>query len=289
MTTAQEILTSSLQTFTSYTRDRISQLRNPRNRSYRPARRERPVDVSQIEDHQLYKSASASFRETIDRVGTFAPYSVILGRCDDNLPLLLELNNPAPGSILVTGDEGAGKVRLVHSFIKSAVLLNSPGRVQFSVIAREPAWYQPLARYPNCLQISTPDSPEALQLVETLSAEEELSRKKGPSRRAMLLILDDLSTISDVFSHKHTSRLFRLIKHGPRARIWPVGILQSNRSGNVHEKVIGAFRTRLIGKIASSILAASFAGEDGSPVCELESGNQFCVPVNGDWMVFRNF
>lgn len=290
MTTAQEKISNGLQGLTSYTRQRISQLQNQRVRSRkRQETAQTPVDISQLQEHTLYKSAPESFRETLEKVGTFSPFTVILGRCDDNIPLLLELNNPAPGSILITGDEGSGKIRLVHSIIKSAVLLNSEKRVKFCVIANETAWFQPLTKYPNCQQILPTNTPEVPSLIQTLAAEEELSRQKGPSKRALILVIDDLPTLLESLSYEQTVMLYRLIKHGPRARIWPVAVLPSNRSGAVHDKILNAFRTRLIGKISSSILAASFAGDDYSPVCDLESGSEFCVPVNGEWVLFKNF
>ncbi len=41
--------------------------------------------------------------------GPLPPYSLILGACDDGLPFLLDLANPAPGALMIAADAGAGK------------------------------------------------------------------------------------------------------------------------------------------------------------------------------------
>ncbi len=41
--------------------------------------------------------ASPAKQTTLNQRGSFAPYSVILGKCDDDITLTIELTNPAPG------------------------------------------------------------------------------------------------------------------------------------------------------------------------------------------------
>ncbi len=54
------------------------------------------------------------------------PYAALLGACEDGLPFLFDLTNPAPGAVLVTGDAAGGKTRLLHSILHSACRMNTP-------------------------------------------------------------------------------------------------------------------------------------------------------------------
>jgi hypothetical protein len=80
--------------------------------------------------------------------------------------------------------------------------------------------------------------------------------------------------------------LFKLIRHGPRSRIWTFATLQTNKFSSVHYRVIEAFKSQVIGKISSVRLASSVTGDDHSPALELISGTQFCIPMGDDWIKF---
>ena len=294
MTTAQESLSIGITSLFRFTRDQLYHLqglrqRSQTNRSRRSSKSGKRISTAQLTGHPLNLEAPDSFRDALEKVGTFSPYSVILGRCDDDLPLLLELSNPAPGSILITGDAGCGKTNLIQSIIKSAVLLNSAERVQFSVITTNLEQYKVLSKFHNCQSVHAVESDESLELIETFAFDADRRRREGVIDPCTMLIIDDLSTLSLRLNFVQTALLFRLIKHGPRSGIWSIALLPSDHAGGVHGKVLAAFRTRLIGKIASTILATSLTGEEFSPVTDLESGIQFCVPVKGEWVLFRNF
>ena len=74
--------------------------------------------------------------EILDQTGPLPPHSVILGICEDGLPFLFDLTNPAPGSLLIVGDEGSGKSRLVRSVLASAMQLSKPNQLSFSIITK---------------------------------------------------------------------------------------------------------------------------------------------------------
>jgi hypothetical protein len=83
-----------------------------------------------------------------------------------------------------------------------------------------------------------------------------------------------------------TFKFLRLIRHGPRSRIWTIASLPAGKVDDIHARLFDAFRTRLIGKIASLLLASKLSGENSSPAIDLIGGRQFCVPVNGSWVEF---
>jgi len=230
--------------------------------------------------------ASPAKQTTLNQPGSFAPYSVILGKCDDDLPLTIELTNPAPGSILITGDSGSGKTRLMQSILRSAAVLNNPNNMQFYIITQDPREYEELSLTPNCQQI-LPVEETALQgLVLSLLEKAEQFRRSGPKDPTIMLAIDNLAALSPYLNFELTAALFRLVRHGPRSRIWIIATLPAESADLVHEKILEAFRTRLVGKISSILRATDITGESSSPATELVCGTQFCVPVKGEWVEF---
>lgn len=292
MLNPQERITSGLNSLTKSTRKHLAllQVRRVRGKAKSSSRRPRlskNISITELVNKPQYQQAPLDLKNTLEKVGVFSPYSLVLGKCDDDLPLLLELSNPAPGSIMISGDQGSGKTRLVHAIVESGSILNSREHFQFHIIASEPGKYSALSHHEGCQQVLAVDNDQPKKCIEKLAELVERRQRLGPSDPAIVLIIDDLSTLSDSMDYEQALHLLRVIKHGPRSWIWTIAIIPSDRLGSVHEKILTGFRTRLIGKISSTILAAALTGEDYSPVTDLDSGSQFCVPVKDNWILFR--
>ena len=68
-------------------------------------------------------------REVLARLNPCPSYSMLMGVCDDDLPLLLDLSNPAAGSVLVVSDVQYGNTLFVKTMLASAYTLNTPQQV----------------------------------------------------------------------------------------------------------------------------------------------------------------
>ena len=53
--------------------------------------------------------APTPLNQILDQFGILPNKAIFLGAAYDGLPILLNLNDPTPGPILVTGDQGCGK------------------------------------------------------------------------------------------------------------------------------------------------------------------------------------
>ena len=229
---------------------------------------------------------SSSLQAFIDRAEGFSPYSVILGVCEDNLPLTINLTNPAPGSILITGDQECGKRRLLKAILKSAVLLNNQRRLQIYTITKDVQVFGELWRSDVFKKVIIPESGEARDLVDSLVDVTYERRITSPGDPSIILAIDDLPAFASAHETELIAQLMRLARHGPRSRVWTIATLSAYRFASVHERLLAAFRTRLIGKVASIRLANDLVGVDPSPAINLERGSQFCVPVNDTWVLF---
>lgn len=230
--------------------------------------------------------SSSPMQELIDQPGSLPPYSIVLGKCSDNLPLTMELSNPEPGSILITGDTECGKKRLLKSILSSAALLNKAKKLEFTVITDDPGEYIDHARLPNNSQVLSVDDPLSKEFIVTLLNQVEIRRTRKSHDPVIVLAIDDLARFVQYMDYDMTFKLFRLIRHGPRSRIWIIASLPAGKADEIHVRLFDAFRTLLIGKIASLLLASRLTGEDSSPATDLIGGDQFCVPVNGSWLEF---
>lgn len=233
-----------------------------------------------------YLNISNSLRAFIDQAESFAPYSVILGKCDDGLPLTMELSNPAPGSILITGDQESGKTQLLNTIMQSAILLNYPDRLKIHLITGESNPFNGLLQDSSSPEIHTPGSEETYQLIKSLVELIDERRLTPNNSSAMILAIDDLQQMTSSLNKERLATLFKLVRHGPRNGIWTIATIHTNQFPDVHHRMIEAFKTLLTGKIASVRMASSITGDNHSPALDLVSGSQFCIPVKDNWLKF---
>ena len=291
MLTAQERVMSSIDGIKRFTRshltDKFQQLQGAPRVKSRAGNKAPVVTKKPRRETVEALELNDSLRYFVDQAESFAPYSVLLGKCDDGLPLTLELTNPAPGSILIAGDEGSGKTRLLKAIVKSAALLNQPDRLQINIITQKPEEFQEFTRIDSCRHILPAEDYKTAKLIETLVELTDQRQKSSPGDPSIILAVDDLAHLSSMLNYEQTARLFRLVRHGPRSRIWVITCLTANRTGEVHHRLIEGFRTRLTGKTSSIRLSYEITGDDQSPAVDLEPGSQFCIPVNQDWLKFK--
>ena len=236
-------------------------------------------------EHKGFTSAPA-LETVLEQAGPLSPYTVILGACEDGLPFLLDLTNPAPGALLVAGDTGSGKSRLLRAILGSAAAINPASQVEFSILAQGIAEFKALSETAHCQELLACDDPAASDVIRDLAKVVDQRRHGSPADPVMLLAIDGLTSLVDELNEPTFERLLSVIRHGPRTRVWTIATLSSTQAERVEEPLLAAFRTRLIGKIASARLAALMTGNPDSGAQELSNGYQFCVPFGDEWIRF---
>jgi hypothetical protein len=216
--------------------------------------------------------------------GDMSPYSLVLGVCEDGLPFLLDLTNPAPGSLLIAGDRGGGKARLLRSMLTSASLLNSPQQVNFHLLAREPQRYDALAQLDHCQGVIRIHESGPGQLINKFADIAENRRRTRPEDPFIILAIDDLYTAMRSLNKDDFARLYWLMRHGPRSFIWPIVTLSAEDSMKVNPRILTALRTRLIGHIHYDDQAAFLSQDERLDARWIEEGMQFYVPYGDDWL-----
>lgn len=219
--------------------------------------------------------------------------TALLGICEDNLPVLLDLFDPTPGALLAMGDEREKQIELLRSAVTSMVTRNSPRSVQFVVLTCDaPSWQewvgqQGFDRY--CLAVEDADGEMVREWILRLAdwtEQRRLGQRSGPP---IMLVMDTLSFLPRL-SYDVRLNFEWMVREGPPAQIWPLGtisielakVLQSRR-------MLRAFQTRILGYAENPAVYTDLAGLPQSSVDDFREPGQFAVQVGDHWLRFRLF
>jgi len=230
-----------------------------------------------------------SLEALLDQCVPLPTHSIILGACEDGLPFVLDLTNPAPGALVALADPGSGKTRLLKAILASAIYLNPQETVEFNLVAPDPDEFPSLSQVGQCRQVVRADegsSEELADLIDELAQIVETRRRSTPGDPAIILAIDDLAWCVQFLDERSFAQLFALAKHGPRSRVWTIATLSAERSADVDPRLLAAFRTRLVGAILDPELGFYLSGDESQETRSQQEDGLFCVPYGDGWVRF---
>ena len=230
----------------------------------------------------------ALLSDVLERYQPLPFQTILIGDCQDGLPFLLDLNQPANGSLLVTGDPACGKTRQLQVMVESALQLYTPRQVQVAAITSRKADWESILETQERLRYCHALTPwydrEVTDLVMNLASLAE-DRRNGRRRGAqVLLVIDDLSKIMDM-DYEVQVNLHWLIESGPQSGIWPLVSLEASQSQEM-KYWVDAFRTRLLGHIDSPTLSNDLAIYEGNRCSQLSPSTEFTVWMGNEWIIY---
>jgi hypothetical protein len=200
-------------------------------------------------DEYVLPSPGPSLSAVLSSLGHLPSYSALLGLCEDGMPFLVDLSNPSPGSILISGQQGSGKTRLLAALLTSAARLNDAHSVNFCVISPQLHEVESLKRYPHCLGVAAPYERVASEMIMKLAAIAEQRRSGRELGPAVIIAIDDLAYLAgEYLDYGVYVHLKWLLQHGPASMIWPVATLRSDHVQAVDRRLLGSFSTQFIGQ-----------------------------------------
>ena len=213
-------------------------------------------------------------------LGPLPRAALFLGVAGDELPVLLNLADPVPGPVLVAGDAGSGKTRLLQLVAQAVTKTHDPDGLRFAIIAEQPAEWESLTPSPNCEGVLSFN--EALT-TNYLASLVNWAHSNKHSDQYVLLLMDGLEGLhADESLHQS---LRWLLLRGPSRRVWPIVTVKATRASAVSQW-LPSFRTRLCGHIASDRDLTPLTGQIPASFEGLQPGTQFAMREGTEWLPF---
>ncbi len=255
--------------------------RDPISGGYPADELDYPSGASPIHAPGVFNSLP-SIREIINQLRPLPPYNALLGVCEDGLPFLFDLSDPSPGSLLITGEAGSGKSRLLRGILASASTMNRPDQVSFNLICQDFGLFSDVRRTSHCINsVSTYDrfSSELVIDLAKIAEQRKSGRQRGP---IIILAIDDLATLLSYNEFELFSHLKWLVKYGPDSGIWPLATLKAGRLNKYGKRLLDEFGTHLVGRPQPMALPPNAGGR----LLGSGSTGQFETYVNGQVVRF---
>lgn len=237
------------------------------------------------EEEQAHRTPPApglpALRTVIADASPLPREALFLGLAEDGLPVLLNLYDPIPGPLLITGDQASGKTTLLQIIAKAVELVHSPSAVQYAVMTQYPDEWANFKNDENKAGIYVTKDNNSQELLQSLAT--WAHNNKGDSQ-SVLLLIDDLEALTKL-DEQAQQNLRWLLLRGPSRRVWPIVTLNASRGKNM-EAWLSSFRTRLFGHIEDAQDANLITGSSNHSLNELTAGSQFAMREGKNWLNF---
>jgi hypothetical protein len=236
--------------------------------------------------HRPYTTAEAETRlltleHVLEGQRTIPAYSLILGMCDDQLPLVLDLTEAKSGSFLVAGDSGFANTSLLHSMIASAFYLNTEHEANLHLISPQADSLTQFHRQP-IFKISYQPGREEIEVVmEEMVNLVETRRATGRRAPYHLLFIDSLDILWDSLSDQARLWLNWLTTYGPRFGLRLIASLETEYLKPDLYRAVDCFPSRILGHTRFLHDARYLSGLQQDDLSKLTPEHEFIVYSEG--------
>jgi hypothetical protein len=225
--------------------------------------------------------AAPALRDVLAELGTLPAEALFLGVASDHLPVLLNLFDPHPGPMLITGDAGSGKTAFLQTVAHAVIQTHAANDVQFGVLTNYPDEWGSVENAPHrvgMFPVGHKSTPEFMQSLTSWA------HSNKNTHQCVLLLVDDLESVASL--DRETVQSFRwLLLRGPSRRVWPLVTLNAPRYGQMIAW-LSNFRTRVFGRVANGRVAEALSGDKASNLSQLEAPIQFSLREKNNWLRF---
>ncbi|MDX9991252.1 MAG: ATP-binding protein [Anaerolineales bacterium] len=216
----------------------------------------------------------------LEQSGPLPAHSVVFGIARDGLPLILRLDRPASGPILLAADKGSGKTAFLQTLAQSTRRLNPVEEVAILALTDYPAEWQLDDLPARALRVYPAYEEIASDLLQRLAAWVSAQQPQ----RAIVLLCDGLDSILHLDDAAQQAFAF-LLENGPGAHVWPIVSVNSARAAQLPDW-LAFFQTRIYGRIVNPELSADLTHLPGAPLAALFPGAEFCMRHQSQWLRF---
>lgn len=241
-----------------------------------------PLTTTESETYKL-----PSLEEVLEEFHPFPAYSILLGLCEDGLPLILDLTDPSAGSFLIAGDKAHSNFDLLYSLLTSAYLVNTAEEVNLHLISPLADKLLELHKQPAFKISFHPARPECEIVVEEMVNLVHQRQGTMELQPIHVLAVDGLARLFQTLSPESKYWFNWLVENGPEVGLWVIATLESGKAMRLPNGTIDAFPSRILGHIQSQRAARSLSGLSRNRLDDLIPGEQFYVrSVNGSHIMW---
>jgi hypothetical protein len=200
---------------------------------------------------------------------------------EDGLPVLLNLNDPIPGPVLIAGDQASGKTAILQTIARAAELLHSPSEIQYGIITQYPQEWIGFPENQINAGIYSAQQDNTQELIQSIF---NWAHNNKGDEQSIVLFIDNLESINNLDTQTEQNLRWLLLR-GPSRRVWPIITVNAHRARNF-ESWLTFFRTRLFGRIQNTQDANFIAGYASETLNDLTSGSQFAMREGTKWLKF---
>lgn len=224
-------------------------------------------------------AAVPALSTVLTKLGSLPAHALFLGVASDGLPVLLDLSDPHPGPMLISGDAGSGKTAFLKTLAQAAIQMHRSDDIQFGVVTNYPEEWGSLEATSHQAGIFPTGHAGTGEFLHSLAMWAHSNNNTG---QCILLLVDDLESVASL--DPESVQDFRwLLLRGSARRVWPVVTLSAPRYGQVIAWLPN-FRTRIFGRIAHPRVAEALGGDGRSAFDQLEAGIQFSLREKDKWL-----
>ena len=222
--------------------DILSRLKDNLNKSGRSGTR---IDYGTLLEDQLPGSDNLALNP-YDLFHPMPAYTTVLGICEDGLPLVLDMNDPNPGAILISGRRHTGKSELMKSILYSACSTNNNDQIYFYLISPEPGNQTGLEQLAHCYGVLSSYDKAACELIYDLAALIE-QRKSGRHLGAKcILAIDNLYELIKHQDFDVLNHLKWLFRYGASNGIWVISTIDDERQNLIEHDLLAEQKTQIL-------------------------------------------
>jgi len=233
-----------------------------------------------VENTQLAKHRP-SIEQVLHQQRRLPSFSLLLGLCEDELPLVLDLTDPRSGSFLIAGDNGFDNTTFMHGLLTAALKGNRVSEINLHLISPHADDLLYFHRQPNFKISYEPYRPEIEIVLEEMLHLVDARRRSGQITPVHFFGIDGLDLLWQNLSPQARLRLDWLIKNGPSAGLWVFATIESTHLAKNIQATLSHFPSRILGRIGQPNLARYLSGLSRSHLSDLVSGVQYFVRTSG--------
>jgi hypothetical protein len=206
--------------------------------------------------------------------------ALFLGVATDDLPVLLNIYDPTPGPLLIIGDSGAGKTKLLQTIAHVTGYMHAAEKLQFGAVTNRPDDRMRFENDPNNVGIFSVHHRSSDDFILSLAS---WAHGNKSSKQSVLLFLDGLQLVADM-EVDTVQNLRWLLLRGPSRRVWPIVTLSTANLGKM-DSWLSAFRTYIFGKVEDAAHIQRLNAENAD-LESLEAGTEFTLSEEKHWLRF---